>query len=174
MCSSLRRRNKRNHHKSNTKKVLISRICEICTRLPCPHNSCPFHQPEPKQVMNTVGNRNSAHQLNHCSMHPRDPIIFFFVEVKIQDAVANGEIVRECTNRERLDEIILSKDITFQQQNQNKTKSRKKKQKKLTQDVTTFKQTSDQSQRFPAAARQTFRRGISSVPIPTFVRKNIS
>jgi hypothetical protein len=46
-------------------------------------------------------------------MHPRDPIIFFFVEVKIQDAVANGEIVRECTNRERLDEIILSKDITF-------------------------------------------------------------
>lgn len=26
---------------SNTIKVLISRICEICTRLPRPHNSCP-------------------------------------------------------------------------------------------------------------------------------------
>jgi hypothetical protein len=35
------------------------------------------------------------------------------VEVKIQDAVANGEIVRECAKRERLGEIIPSKDITF-------------------------------------------------------------
>jgi len=61
--------------------------------------------------MNTVGNRNSAQQLNHCSMHPRDPIIFSLWSSRFKDAVASGEIVRECALRERLGEIILSKDI---------------------------------------------------------------
>jgi hypothetical protein len=111
----LRGKEQKEPPQSNTIKDLISRICKICTRT--------YHVPTIHAPVISLNQNRWWTQLGieillqnwiiaACTQETQLSFLFF-VEVKIQDAVANGEIVRECANRERLGQIILSKDVTF-------------------------------------------------------------